>query len=176
MNPIFASIKFKLNDLNRELTQFISAETSFSSCESVSEVRRAHEDWIRNSAFSGGVVGLYTGMEAILKDLLSIVDRQVPSGDNWHQVLIEQASEPVQGLRPAIISETVTDGLMKLRGFRHFERHNYRFKFEAQLVEANVSLVKILSPVFIQDILTFIASMSNDSAPILPPRRRPGAT
>ena len=103
---------------------------------------------------------MYTGMEEALRNLLAIVDEYVPSGERSHQDILDQASVPVEGVRPAILSQETYDALTDLKGFRHFERHNYRFRFDETLVNENEARAEAAVPLFIRDALGFIEAMS----------------
>ncbi len=104
--------------------------------------------------------GLYTGMEAILKGLLALVDGYVPTGERSRQDILDQCSVPIDNRRPAIISAGTDGALVALKGFRHFERHNYRFRFEPNLVEANESRAEKVVPDFIREIEAFMDAVS----------------
>jgi hypothetical protein len=52
-------------------------------------------------------------------------ENRIGSGGDWHRTLLLRMSEPVPGLRPALLSEELFDAMNRLRGFRHFVRHAY---------------------------------------------------
>jgi len=74
--------------------------------------------------------GFYSGIERIFERIAVHVDGGLPQGANWHQVLLLQMAEEVPGVRPAVISETVRQGLDEYRGFRHVVRNVYAYKFD----------------------------------------------
>ena len=159
MDPAFAATRRRLDDLRREWERLRAA------AEAVPALWKADasdetKSWIINAVLSAGVSGLYTGMEAVLAGLLSVVDAHVPEGAQSHQDILDQASVAVDDRRPAIISEPVYDELTGLKTFRHFERHNYRFRFDPAQVERNEARTEVLVPMFIRDVEVFIETMS----------------
>jgi len=71
----------------------------------------------------------YNGVENAVKRIFRSVDGSVPSGDNWHNALLKQASTKLS-TRPSVISETLRLNLMPYLTFRHFFRHAYGFDME----------------------------------------------
>ena len=70
-----------------------------------------------------------------------------PKGENWHKALLQQASNEVPGVRPAVITQETCERLEEYLGFRHIVRNVYVFKFDPAKVE---SLVNKSAPVFTQ--------------------------
>nr|WP_294555507.1 hypothetical protein [uncultured Rhodopila sp.] len=99
-------------------------------------------------------------MEEVLRGLLSLVDGYVPAGERPHQEILVQAFAGVDNVRPPILSEPVHDALTDVKGFRHFERHNCRLRFDNTLVEENEVRAERPVPAFIRDAQTFISVMS----------------
>ena len=69
---------------------------------------------------------IYTGIENILKQILSSQGIQIPSSDSWHQDLLMQAADK------GIITETIKKQLAKYLAFRHFFIHAYGFLLEEE--------------------------------------------
>lgn len=53
------------------------------------------------------------------------IDGEKPAGENWHLSLLQQMSNDIPGVRPAVISEKSFDLLNEYRGFRHVVRNIY---------------------------------------------------
>jgi hypothetical protein len=83
--------------------------------------------------------GFYAGLERIFELIAAIVDGQKPEGENWHQALLHQMTLEVPAIRPAVISEAVSQTLDEYRGFRHVVRNVYTFKFDPAKVGKLVS-------------------------------------
>lgn len=74
--------------------------------------------------------GFYSGLERTFERIGASVDGSLPSGENWHQLLLEQMRNEVPSIRPAVVSEGTYDMLDGYRGFRHVVRNVYTYKFE----------------------------------------------
>jgi hypothetical protein len=59
--------------------------------------------------------------------IATTVDGQVPTGEHWHQLLLEQMASEIRGARPAVISDETCQGLDEYRGFRYIVRNVYTF-------------------------------------------------
>ncbi len=160
MNPAFAASRRRLIDLAQELERLKVGKRLLDLIRAAPNFEAANKAWVVNTTLSAGVSGLYTGMEDVLRGLLALVDEYVPGGERSHQDILDQASVNVDGLRPAIIGQEVYDALVDLKGFRHFERHNYGFRFDGFLVEENEVRAEGLVAAFIVDVEAFIAVMS----------------
>ena len=77
-------------------------------------LRRMEEGWKRaqrssDDCYLDGVAlnlhGFYGGLERIFERIAVIVDDARPIGENWHQVPLQQMTEEVSGIRPAVVSE-----------------------------------------------------------------------
>lgn len=168
MNPAFAATKRRLSDLFIEWERLHTAKRAIqmvSKSASIADENVAA--WIMNAALSAGVSGLYSGMEEILRGVLAVVDGYVPSGERSSQDILDQASVGVDGTRPPVVSDKVYNALTDLKGFRYFERHNHRFRFDSTQVERNENLAESLVPNFVNDVEHFIERMShqNTTAP-----------
>lgn len=161
MNPAFAASQRRLRDLEKEWGRFRDGNRLLNVIRHADGVSEEQKAWVINAAVSSCVSGLFTGMEEILRGLLALIDEYVPAGEGSHQAILDQASVRVNDLRPPIISETVYQALTDLKGFRHFERHNYRFRFDGALVQENVARTEELIPAFIRDVEAFIELMSD---------------
>ena len=160
MDPAFAATNRRLGDLQREWELLKeSRQLLFDLNESSGDAKA--KAWITNAALSAGVSGLYTGMEEVLRGLLSLIDRYIPSSERSHQELLDQASVELPGKRPAVITEAVYLELSALKEFRHFERHNYRFRFNTEQVTQNEKRAEDLVPRFIEDVEVFVQAMSS---------------
>ena len=68
----------------------------------------------------------YTSFEAGMKRLAGLLGEPIPTGADRHATLIARFSEPLTGLRPAVLDDaTLLGALDGLRGFRHVAAHAY---------------------------------------------------
>jgi len=74
--------------------------------------------------------GFYAGLERTFELIATSVDGQMPAGEHWHQLLLEQMASEIGGVRPAVISDATRQALDEYRGFRHVVRNAYTFRFD----------------------------------------------
>jgi len=91
--------------------------------------------------------GFYSGLERIFELIAIHVDDELPKGENWHQMLLKQMSEEIANIRPAVISDSVRQGLDEYRGFRHIVRNVYTYQFDPKRI---TQLVNKVRPLFTQ--------------------------
>lgn len=141
-----------MSDRLRQLAQRIRVELA----EIALVVRRIETGWERvehshDDYYLDGVAlnihGFYSGLERLLELIAAYVDGTKPTGENWHQALLQQMAGEQPGLRPAVISETTFASLDEYRGFRHVVRNVYTFKFDPSKIQ---TLVANVSPLFLQ--------------------------
>ncbi len=91
--------------------------------------------------------GFYDGLEVLMSKIASLIDGTVPSGANWHELLLVQLSEEINGIRPAVFGDETCAELDVYRGFRHVVRHVYAYKFDPmklkKLVDSLPSALKM---------------------------------
>ena len=75
--------------------------------------------------------GFYSGLERIFALIAEIIDGFLPQGENWHLLLLKQMAEEKPQLRPAVISEAVSNRLNEYGGFRHVVRNVYTYHFDS---------------------------------------------
>jgi len=94
---------------------------------------------------------IYTGIENILKQILSSQGIQIPSSDSWHQDLLIQATDK------GIITETIKKQLAKYLAFRHFFIHAYGFLLDEKELKLLVDDVFGVYSSFKTEIDVFLA-------------------
>lgn len=67
----------------------------------------------------------YTAVEDALLLIAQDLDGSVPSGDEWHRLLLDQMALDIPEVRPAILAPDLSPSLHLLRRFRHRVRHAY---------------------------------------------------
>ena len=103
----------------------------------------------------------YSGIERLFELIASHVDGMLPKGENWHQLLLNQMSEEMADVRPAVISISVKSHLDEYRGFRHIVRNVYTYKFDPARIE---TLIYKAVPLFAQlkaELLAFAAFLDS---------------
>jgi hypothetical protein len=86
--------------------------------------RRSNDDYYLDGV-ALNLHGFYSGFERIFTHIAETVDDDLPQGEDWHKLLMQQMQREVSGVRPAVISNQMGDFLDDLRKFRHVVRNVY---------------------------------------------------
>ncbi|MFB6274051.1 MAG: hypothetical protein ABEL51_14270 [Salinibacter sp.] len=77
----------------------------------------------------------YTGLERIFQRIAVKIDQDLPSGEDWHRQLLQRMSIPLEGVRPAVITQKQAEHLEAYMGFRHVFRNIYGFELRWRRIE-----------------------------------------
>jgi hypothetical protein len=99
--------------------------------------------------------GFYSGLERIFEFIATNIDANKPTGENWHQQLLDQMANEIRSVRPAVISEDIYVQLNEFRGFRHIVRNVYTFRFDRNKIEKLVKRVPAMYADIKQELLAF---------------------
>jgi hypothetical protein len=80
----------------------------------------------------------YQAMEQALLTLERGLRLPERAGEHWHRSLLRDATEPLPGVRPALIPAEAEGDWEKLLGFRHFLRHAYAAELDPLELARNV--------------------------------------
>ncbi len=103
---------------------------------------------------------LYCSIEDLLKLIAHVFENQVGSSGEWHRILLLRLSQPVEGIRPAFLSEESFDLLNQLRSFRHMFRHAYGTEIELSQLQPNINKALQVSNSIAQDISLFLEQLN----------------
>jgi hypothetical protein len=81
-------------------------------------------------AAGGFLHNVYNGIENCLSRLAHGIDESVPTGNEAHRLLLDQMSEPIPSLRPALLGRELAARIDEYRRFRHAFRHMYFFDLD----------------------------------------------
>ena len=93
------------------------------------------------------VHGFYSGFERIFTQIAVTIDGELPQGEDWHRLLLEQMKNEIPGIRPAVISTRSGEILDDLRKFRHVVRNVYTHYLDSERLK---KLVRVSSESFAQ--------------------------
>lgn len=88
----------------------------------------------------------YTGLEAALERIARDIDREVPAGEASHRDLLSQAMTDIDGVRPAVLPDSLSRDLTSLLGFRHFFRHAYGVDLDTDKLRLEVERLLRVAP------------------------------
>jgi hypothetical protein len=119
-------------------------------------------DWYRRVGRAFTIESVYTGLEAVLRDIAADIDGSVPGGADWHATLLEQMAAGAPGIRPALLSPGTRELLDYLRRFRHVVRINYGLDLDSAKVADSLAVMERLLPAFETDLAAFEATLCRD--------------
>jgi hypothetical protein len=87
--------------------------------------------------------GFYSGFERVFIQIAETVDGDLPYGENWHELLLQQMGNEIAGVRPAVISTESRNLLNEHRRFRHIVRNVYTHHFDPDRIRKLVNSASI---------------------------------
>ena len=111
-----------------------------------------YDEHLHNAGLSQATQSVYTRLEDVLKDILTLSDGSVPASPSWHRDLLLQASTSVPGVRQEIISTETHRSLSDLLGFRHVVRSAYVSELRTTEVRRNADLMFDATPRALQEV------------------------
>ena len=73
---------------------------------------------------------LYCAFEDLLKLVADSFENHIEARAHYHRTLLWRMKIPIEGVRPALLSETSHKLLDSLRAFRHVFRHAYSYELD----------------------------------------------
>ncbi|WP_416672237.1 ribonuclease toxin HepT-like protein [Egbenema bharatensis] len=109
---------------------------------------------------------LYCAAEDLLKLIAHAFENRIGAGSEWHRTLLLRLSQPILGVRPALLTEETFDLMKRLRSFRHFIRHGYGAEIQFTQLKPNLDLAMSLPDRLSQDVQHFLAQLGAESDPL----------
>jgi len=85
-------------------------------------------------AVAGSLHSIYSGYENIIERIVRAIDGDVPMGKDYHLMLLKRALNPIEGVRPEIISIKTFRLLEELRTYGHKFRNIYLYLLSAKRI------------------------------------------
>ena len=85
-------------------------------------------------AIAGSLHSIYSGYENIIERMVRAIDGDIPSGKDYHLMLLKRALNPIEGVRPYIISIETFRLLDELRTYRHKFRNIYLYLLSSKRI------------------------------------------
>ena len=102
---------------------------------------------------------LYNAIEDLLKLVATHFENNMSDAAQWRSLLLKRMTQPVMGIRPAVLSLESYQRLNGLRGFRHFFRHAYGAEIDYSQLRSNLDKAEQLIPMLFQDLAQFIQTI-----------------
>jgi hypothetical protein len=114
-------------------------------------------------AIAGSLHSIYSGYENIIERIIRAIDGDVPTGRDYHLILLKRAMNPIENVRPQIISTETFRLMDELRTYRHKFRNIYLYLLSAKRITelANTGVDSLLQ--FEKDINTFKAFLMSET-------------
>lgn len=90
------------------------------------------------AGLSALIHNFYNGVENILKQVFQLKSIAVPTGDSWHQELLNKAKNK------NIISGKLSEQLKEYLGFRHFFTHAYALDLNPSKIEPLIEKISVI--------------------------------
>jgi hypothetical protein len=143
-----------LRDLDRATGLVGLAEAKHASLAELTPDQRANAE----IAIAKHVHDAYSAAETAIERLVSEVDGDLPHGRHYHQDLLDRAAQPMPGVRPAMLSQTLAHELRKLLRFRHLFRHVYE-DFDYDLAAPNLAVAGRALPGLRDELVAFAIAL-----------------
>ena len=99
--------------------------------------------------------GFYSGLERVFELIVRHVDRATLSGETWHRNLLNQVSQDLVDIRPAVISSDSALALDEFRRFRHLVRNVYTMNLVPERMSGLMTTLPDLWPALRAELLAF---------------------
>lgn len=103
---------------------------------------------------------LYCAFEDLFKIVADFFENVVEDKAKYHSELLWRMSIPIEGIRPALLSDEAYRLLDNLRAFRHFFRHAYSYEIELKRVKIVLEDALRLKDLYRKLALDFIEKVS----------------
>ncbi len=98
------------------------------------EQRRGKADPAYLESLAYQLHNLYSAFEDLFKIIADTFENRVEERARYHRELLRRMKIPLEGIRPALLSEESYTLLDSLRAFRHFFRHAYGVELDPKKI------------------------------------------
>ena len=99
----------------------------------VTRANLADEDPMAVIAVAYTLHNVYTSLEAYFLRVAKFFENNLDEG-GWHHQLVSRMTLDIPGIRPALLSGDMTEGVDELRRFRHVFRNLYKSRLQPERV------------------------------------------
>jgi hypothetical protein len=96
----------------------------------------------------------YNAFEDLLERAARVFEGP-PGGEAWHTELLRRATMDLPSLRPALVPAKALPDAFTLLKFRHFLRHSYAVKLDAQKLAVVITALSGFHPVLVDSLNEF---------------------
>ena len=102
---------------------------------------------------------LYCAFEDLMKIVADFFENHIDDSAHYHSALLWRMKMPIEGVRPALLSETSYKLLDSLRAFRHVFRHAYSYELDPKKLALVVEDALKLRGLYQRDIDRFLEQL-----------------
>lgn len=100
-------------------------------------------------------LSFYSGLEKLFELIARHVDQNLPGGETWHRDLLQQMSQDLPTIRPAVISQDNAVIVDEFRRFRHLVRNVFTIDLVPEKMEGLMEALPNLWPTLKSELLAF---------------------
>ena len=123
------------------------------------EERRRGEGEANLESLAYQLHNLYCAFENLLKIVADFFENHIDDSAHYHSALLWRMKMPIEGVRPALLSETSYKLLDSLRAFRHVFRHAYSYELDPKKLALVVEDALKLRGLYQRDIDRFLEQL-----------------
>jgi len=123
------------------------------------EERQHGESVVELESLAYQLHNLYCAFEDLFKIVADFFENRVDDRTSYHRELLWRMKLPIEGVRPALLSEESYRLLDSLRAFRHFFRHAYSSELDRRKVALVVEDALKLRELYRQEIEHFLTQL-----------------
>lgn len=116
-----------------------------------------HEQALESLAYQ--LHNLYCAFEDLFRIVADHFENHMSDQTGWHTELLTRMKTHIDGIRPALISESTYELLNELRGFRHVFRHAYGAELDAEKIKIVLLRASALKKVYKKDLTRFLRQL-----------------
>jgi len=123
------------------------------------EERRRGEGEANLESLAYQLHNLYCAFEDLMKIVADFFENHIDDSAHYHSALLWRMKMPIEGVRPALLSETSYKLLDSLRAFRHVFRHAYSYELDPKKLALVVEDALKLRGLYQRDIDRFLEQL-----------------
>lgn len=126
----------------------------------IEERRGKKEDPVYLESLSYQLHNLYSAFEDLFKIIAGFFENRIEERARYHRELLWRMKIPIEGVRPAMLSEESYKLLDSLRAFRHFFRHAYGVELDSKKVAIVLEEALELKKAYSRDLDRFLEQLA----------------
>jgi uncharacterized protein YutE (UPF0331/DUF86 family) len=127
------------------------------------EARRRKKGEVQIESLAYQLHNLYCAFEDLFKIVANFFENRIEERARNHREILWRMKIPIEGIRPALLSETSYGLLDSLRAFRHFFLHAYSYELNPKKVHLVLEEALKLREIYQREIRDFLAKLGMEA-------------